>query len=250
MNKLIFVKPTAKLPLLFSGPMVLAAMEGAKTVTRRIVNPQPPDYIHYFEYFHSDNVYYHSHFRGYMIPGEPVSYPHIKAKYARGYQIWARETWGIISYDNNSGYEISVQYKADNKQSGIIDLDNEELWERYAMQEDKWSRKNFKFCKLPKPDDCPHVVCIGCENQKFEKPILWRPSIYLPRLAARLFLNITDVRIERLHELDDTGARKEGFKDREAFIKYWNKLNAPRFYPWEINPWVYRIEFERRPNGS
>jgi hypothetical protein len=78
-----------------------------------------------------------------------------------------------------------------------------------------------------------------------EPPILWRPSIFLPRLAARLFLNVTDVRIERLHKLDDTEARKEGFKDQESFIKYWNKLNARRSYPWESNPWVYRIEFEK-----
>jgi hypothetical protein len=39
--------------------------------------------------------------------------------------------------------------------------------------------------------------------------------------------------------------RKEGFKDREAFIKFWNKLNARRSFSWEINPWVCRIEFEK-----
>jgi hypothetical protein len=248
MNKVKFVETNNReLPLLFSGPMVLAAMEGTKTVTRRIVNPQPPDYIHYFEYFHSDNVNYCSCFIGYVVPTEQVSYPPIKAKYARGDRIWARETWGIISYDNNSGYEIGVQYKADNKQSGIIDLDNEELWERYATQEEAWSRKMYNKFIINKVEKIysPHAIYIDCENQKFENPVLWRPSIYLPRIAARLFLKVTDVKIERLHELDDTEARKEGFKDREMFIKYWNKLNARRFYSWDINPWVYRIEFEK-----
>jgi hypothetical protein len=235
MNKSNFVKTNnKKLPLLFSGPMVLAAMEGIKTVTRRIVNPQPPDYIDYFEYFHSFNAYYRSHFRGYMSHGEPVSYPHIKAKYALGDRIWARETWGIISYDNNSGYEISVQYKADNKRSGIINLDNEEQWERFVASQETFE-KSEKYMKFS----------TSIMEGSMEPPILWRPSIYLPRLAARLFLNVTDVKIERLHELDDTEARKEGFRNRESFIIYWDKLNARRSYSWESNPWVYRIEFEK-----
>jgi uncharacterized Fe-S radical SAM superfamily protein PflX len=80
---------------------------------------------------------------------------------------------------------------------------------------------------------------------KIKSPILWRSSIYLPRPAARLILDITDVRIERLHGLNDAEARKEGSKDLESFINYWNILNAWRSYPWESNPWVYRIEFKK-----
>jgi hypothetical protein len=223
----MFVKTNNKeLPLIFSGPMVLAAMEGIKTVTRRIINPQPAESIDYFYYYHSNTIIHRPVFMGYV--NDTVK-QNIKAKYAQGDRLWARETWGIVFYDNNSGYEIGVQYKADNKQSGIIDLDNEEQWERFISSEEIF-RESEKYIKSS-------IFVI--------KEILWRPSIYLPRLAARLFLNITDVRIERLHELDDTEARKEGFKDRESFIKYWDKLNARRSYPWESNPWVYRIEFER-----
>jgi hypothetical protein len=228
----MFIKTNNKeLPLLFSGPMVLASMEGIKTVTRRIINPQPPDYIDYFYYYHSGTIICRPVFMGYV--NDTVK-QNIKAKYARGDRIWARETWGIISYDNNSGYEIAIQYKADNRQSGIINLDNEEQWERFISSQENFE-KSEKYIK--------YSTSVMAESM--EPPILWRPSIYLPRLAARLFLNVTDVRIERLHELDDTEARKEGFKDRESFIKYWNKLNARRSYPWESNPWVYRIEFEK-----
>lgn len=230
----MFIKTNNKeLPLLFSGPMILATMEGIKTVTRRIVNPQPPNYIDHFEYFHSDNAYSRSFFRGFFIPNKAIS--RIKAKYMRGDRIWARETWGIVYYDNSSGYEIGVQYKADNKQSGVIDLDNGEQWERFISSEKNFE-KSKKYIKFFASISLDWIM---------QPPILWRPSIYLPRLATRLFLNVTDVKIERLHELDDTEARKEGFKDRESFIKYWNKLNARRSYSWKSNPWVYHIEFEK-----
>jgi hypothetical protein len=235
-------------PILFSAPMILKTLAGEKDLTRRIVKPQPPYYIDYFEYMEAGfEGYYIKHpdiFRPFVIPRGRVTYTDIKAKYAPSYRLWARETWGITAYSNEESYEICVKYRADNTESGWIDLDNEELWEKYATQEDKWSRKNFTYCKLRKPEDCPHIVCIGCENQKFEKPVLWRPSIYIPRTISRLSLDILSARIERLHELDDTEARREGFKNRDDFIPYWNGLNEKHGFPWASNPWVYRVEYK------
>jgi hypothetical protein len=207
-------------PILFSGHMVIKTNEDIKTVTRRIVKPQPPDYIDYFHYFHSENSRYRSNFRGYMQPGEPVAYPRIKAKYAPGDRLWVRETWGINGYSNESFYEINAIFKADNKTIYGIDLDDEELWERLIAKEEKFKKDST----------------------------LWRPSIFLPRAAARLFLDVKTVSIERLHELDDCEARLEGFKNREDFIMYWNRLNKKRGFPWKNNPWVYRIEYERVKN--
>jgi hypothetical protein len=56
---------------------------------------------------------------------------------------------------------------------------------------------------------------------------------------------VKEATIERLHELDDTEARREGFNDREEFIKYWNIINTERGFSWDYNPWVYRIVFKR-----
>lgn len=94
----------------------------------------------------------------------------------------------------------------------------------------------------------------------------WKPSIHMPKEAARIWLKVTDVRIERLQDVTEDGAKAEGAIDnrgfihspeneydriytaREHFIKIWNstikKSNLNR-YGWDANPWVWVIEFER-----
>ena len=111
-------------------------------------------------------------------------------------------------------------------------------------------------------------------NEKFyrngkEIEIKWRPSIHMPKEAARIWLKVTDVRVERLQDmkLDDflsegLTVRPEAFNDpenvylqcRREFITIWNstikKSDLDR-YGWEANPWVWVIEFERceKPDG-
>jgi len=90
------------------------------------------------------------------------------------------------------------------------------------------------------------------------KKITWRPSIYMPREAARIFLKVTNVRVERLQDITEEDAKAEGCIDgkskdvlkfdltaRDVFAKLWNSINAKRGYRWETNPWVWVIEFER-----
>ena len=83
----------------------------------------------------------------------------------------------------------------------------------------------------------------------------WRPAIFMPRAAARIFLRVTDVRVERLQDITEDDATAEGlrigiggapcFSCRDAFAELWDKLNAKRGYGWDTNPWVWVIEFER-----
>lgn len=84
----------------------------------------------------------------------------------------------------------------------------------------------------------------------------WRPSIHMPREAARIFLRVTGVRVERLQELTLKDAKMEGMDLRGPmfvdFVKVWNNTvqrhpNKFKRYPyyWEDNPWVWVIEFER-----
>ncbi len=92
-------------------------------------------------------------------------------------------------------------------------------------------------------------------EQPFDK---WHPSIHMPKKAARIFLKVTDVRAERLQDIDDKGAYAEGAGEKGViyqiggrvceFAKIWNstvdKKQIDR-YGWDANPWVWVIEFER-----
>lgn len=94
----------------------------------------------------------------------------------------------------------------------------------------------------------------------------WKPSIHMPKEAARIWLRVTDVRVERLQDVTEDGAKAEGAIDnrgfihspeneydsihtaREHFTEIWNntikKSDLDRF-GWNANPWVWMIEFER-----
>lgn len=115
----------------------------------------------------------------------------------------------------------------------------------------------------------------------------WKPSIHMPKEAARIWLKVTDVRVERLQEIDEDGVWDEGFRFKPSCltrvsadgrtcdldgpctssIKYcdmtmgelfgrelWNntiKKSDLNRYGWDANPYVFVIEFERceKPEG-
>lgn len=75
----------------------------------------------------------------------------------------------------------------------------------------------------------------------------WRPSIHMPREAARIFLRVTDVRVERLQDIDDDGVVAEGLEIGAPFDELWNSTIKPAdraAYGWDANPWVFVISFE------
>lgn len=97
----------------------------------------------------------------------------------------------------------------------------------------------------------------------------WHPSIHMPKEAARIWLKVTDVRVERLQEITEVGIQKEGVEvdPKECagkfdfiselfllFQRLWNstikKSDLDR-HGWDASPWVWVIEFERceKPEG-
>lgn len=92
----------------------------------------------------------------------------------------------------------------------------------------------------------------------------WHSSIHMPKEAARIWLKVTDVRVERLQEITEIGATKEGCvydveyalgnTAKGHFIEIWNstiKKSDRDRYGWNASPWVWVIEFERceKPEG-
>jgi hypothetical protein len=87
----------------------------------------------------------------------------------------------------------------------------------------------------------------------------WKPSIHMPKEAARIWLKVTDVRVERLQEITADGIRNEGLSsaavhcgDMEIALKEWENLWNSTIkksdlgrYGWNASPWVWVIEFER-----
>lgn len=195
-------------PILFSALMVQAIIDGRKKCTRRVVKPQPPQFVDYFEK-RGDG------FKAYMIPGEPCDYPFVKPKYQPGDILWVRET----------------------------------VWQRlypYSQSEEAfyWG-SDFKYVATDEEPDTG----------------LWvkRPAIHMPRKAARIFLLIKNVELEKLQDISEEAAQAEGvllnygasdericrFQSyRDAFKALWDDLNKKRGYGWNMNPWVWAYEFE------
>jgi len=83
-------------------------------------------------------------------------------------------------------------------------------------------------------------------------PLKWRPSIHMPKEAARIWLEVTDVRVERLQKITYDDCLSEGMwdygTDVDTLIAYqelWQSLNAKKGYGWYENPWVWVYEFKR-----
>lgn len=181
-------------PILFNTEMVQAILEGRKTVTRRVIKPQPIAGIR----------------KSVFVPSgiEDGHGREIKLLYKVGDILYVRETWQR-NYCNDAIVTGKYAYRA-----------SPETWQYFSEEEKNLKKK-------------------------------WKPSIHMPKAAARIFLKVTDVRVERLQDITPNDIDREGtpfgltIAPYDGFSRLWNELNTKRGYGWEANPWVWVIEFER-----
>lgn len=210
-------------PILFNTEMVKAILEDIKTVTRRVVKTELPEFLGFGYDWVDDNKAVF----GFSKHGHIETF---KAKYQVGDILYVRETWGDYSYDEE--HQINyVYYRADYEDGAktYIYPTKDEFGEDI-------------ICDLPK----------------------WKPSIHMPKEAARLFLKVTDIEVKRLNDISTSDCQYEGLiinkelykKDmceanieiKSRFSDLWNStINKHDFdlYGWEANPYVWVIEFER-----
>jgi len=217
-------------PILFNTEMVKAILDGRKTVTRRVMKPRNAVKAKRCGYCQGNGLWVDNEMnerdKDTYIKDYSVSSCWIKtqiyiqkyAPYHPGDILYVRETW----YQTPDG---RYWYKADNICQGCT-----ELGECIPK-----GVQNHKTCKL-------------CEYLCGHDFIKWRPSIHMPKEAARLFLRVTDVKVERLQDCGNMQAKDEGCTCCSQFARLWDDTIQPKdrpLYGWEANPWVWVIEFEK-----
>lgn len=234
-------------PILFAPSMALATVEDLKTQTRRLTKFQPshhwqglPGYVAHVEFLDSANGNLYVRFR-HSIPQNPHSDYGAwqRCPYGRpGDRLWGREAHRfVVGFDNRPPRDVSegtpVRYECDG-----VDL-------------------------------IPGVGPAG-GGWTWGK---YRPPMFMPRWASRILLEITEVRVQRLHEISEEDAIAEGvqwldhppacagqqpargwrgyennqplYRDsaRDSFRSLWVSING--IDSWDANPCVWAVSFKK-----
>ena len=138
----------------------------------------------------------------------------------------------------------------------ITPEDEKRLWTPPCHTDDilyvreTWGHGYYDGTYIYKADDKLAELPTFKESSK----MIYKPSIHMPKEAARIFLKVTNVRVERLQDIDDDGVVSEGLEIGAPFDELWNstiKKSDLGRYGWDANPFVWVIEFERIvPDGN
>jgi len=187
-------------PILFSGPMVRALLDGSKTQTRRVCKPAI------------------KHSLSYVIPVQDPAYPGQRPPHIT--PGWFGDEEGDIQFYSPYG------------QPG------DQLWVR-----ETWART------VVGAGTAMVVYREGDNRTDYGGP--WKPGIHMFQRDSRITLEITGVRVERLHDITRGDAMAEGCPfpnmadgddPRKWYSDLWNSINGTD--SWDLNPWVWVIEFK------
>lgn len=242
-------------PIIMSTEDVRATLDRRKTMFRQVMKPQPTYWDDGERLYDKDNIVGPEFYNPIRVDKDGEQYPGkevygiysdngeygCKAPYNPGDVLLVRETWARLYYVDPSGYthfdHPMLFYRADGSPDITLYDDNG------FLEEDQ---------RIP-----------------------WRSPVTMPREAARLFLRVKDVRVERVQDISDDGSIKEGCTGvicdhpkwdyvfgcadcmnsgwreppRLEFSARWDARNAKRGYGWDSNPLIWVIEFERTPSG-
>lgn len=117
-----------------------------------------------------------------------------------------------------------------------------------------WVRETWQHTKIlnlhPSDEDYGYVYRADGGDWEYIDGWKWRPSIFMPKEACRLWLKVTNVRVERLQSISEADAKAEGFDSVDSFFALWQKINGTESLA--ANPWVWVYEFEviSKPRAS
>jgi hypothetical protein len=172
-----------------------------------------------------------------------------------------------VNYTTIEGYQTAPEY-AEKIWAQTEQGESLELKPRYEVGDILWVRETFTKTNEGEYIYRSDPMFDGMGKGDFSWS--WTSPLFLPREAARIFLEVKSVRIERIQEIsyDDMAAEGISFEDNEdfnmaehyqiggspiqggsperfAYASLWDGLNAKRGYPWDGNPWVWVYEFMR-----
>ncbi|MBN5183637.1 morphogenetic protein [Serratia marcescens] len=218
-------------PVIFNSEMVRAILDGRKTQTRRVMKVQPESSGFGLRFIteslnnRDTGKYFWSQSDACGI-NKSRSKPFLCPFGQVGDRLWVRETF----------------------QGPLIPED--ELSEYLGANPDKF--QSPAYCEYAADGGAKPEYVDSDENTRYG----WRPSIHMPRWASRITLEITAVRVERLNDISDGDAIREGCSAADmksgdcvadVFARLWASIYGAE--NWHANPWVWVIEF-RREGGS
>jgi len=217
-------------PILFTGEMVRAILDGRKTQTRRVVKPQPQFGLREYRTKHMKSPAW-----GRLLSANTtaIAADGIRCPYGvPGDRLWVREAVAEWTYlDGRIGGLTPRVYCDDPEWAGVCDDARRGPPKWFAIS------NNMGWYRL-------------------------RNARFMPRWASRITLEVTGVRVERVQSISEEDAIAEGIRHtgdriqdgsrcsgatsvRGVYAALWDRINGKK-HPWASNPWVWVIEFAQK----